>query len=143
MSATTILTCVAVICLWGAGAYFDKAALERLDSHHLFLARFYLFFVILLMPMVLYFDEIRLAVWRADRRVLWMLAGSVTLPLLGVFLYYRALASAEASKVVPFCAAFPLFTMLLATLFLKEPLTGSKVAGTVLVVAGTLLLSRP
>ncbi len=68
MSSGTILACLAVICLWGSGPVFDKAALAHLEPHQLFLARFYLIVIVLLMPMVLYFDEIRVAVWRADRR---------------------------------------------------------------------------
>lgn len=143
MSAATILACLAVICLWGSGPIFDKAALDYLEPHQLFIARFYLLFILLLMPMGLYFDEIRAAVWRADRRLLWMLGGSVTLPIFGLFLYYRALGAAEASKVVPFCAGFPLFTLVLSSTILKEPLTTGRVAGTVLIVAGAFLISRP
>src|ERR1039457_6389435 len=97
----------------------------------------------LLTPMVLHFDEIRAAVWRADRRILWALAGSVVLPILGLFLYYRALGSAEASKVVPFCASYPLFAFVLSTVFLTESITPAKVAGTAMVVSGAWLLAKP
>ena len=142
MSSGTILACLAVICLWGSGPVFDKAALAHLEPHQLFLARFYLIVIVLLMPMVLYFDEIRVAVWRADRRLLWMLAGSVTLPIAGLFLYYRALGASDASKVVPFCAGFPLFTLVLSSTILKEPITAGRLAGTALIVAGGFLISR-
>ena len=59
MSVGTILACLAVICLWGSGPIFDKAALDHLEPHQLFIARFYLLFILLLTPMVLYFDEYR------------------------------------------------------------------------------------
>ena len=143
MTLSAILTCLAVVFLWGIAPIFDKSILAHLDSRQLFLARFYLIFIMLLTPMVLYFDDVRVAVWRSDRRIFWALAGSVTTPVLGLYLYYRALGADEASKIVPFCASYPLITFILSSVLLKEPLTGAKLAGTALVVSGAWLLARP
>ena len=143
MSLATALCCVAVVLCWGSGPLFDKFALRYLDSGQLFYARFYLIFILLLTPMVLHFDDVRAAVWRADKRLLWALGGSATVPILGLFLYYRALGAAEASKVVPFCASYPLFAAALSMALLREPVTAAKVAGTALVVSGAWLLGRP
>lgn len=143
MSTGLVLTCLAVCFFWGAGPIFDKLALRHLESSQLFYARFYLMFVLMLSPLVLHFDEVRAAVWRADRSLLWALGASVVLPVAGLFLYYRALGVGEASKIVAFCASYPMLTFVLSALFLKEPVTGGKVAGTLLVVSGAWLLTRP
>ncbi len=143
MSAGTVLLCAVVMLCWGAAPLFDKLALRHLSSNAVFIARFYMIFILMLAPMVLHFDEIRLAVFQSDRRVIGYLAGSVLFTMAGLYLYYQVLGAAEASKVVPFCAAYPLFTSLLAMMLLKEPVTPGKVAGTVLVVGGTYLLARP
>lgn len=143
MTLRAILGCVAVVLFWGLSPIFEKRALAHVDAHQLFLARFYLTFVFLLAPMVFYFDEVRVAVWRADRRLLWMLAGAAAMPLLGSVIYYKALGAAEASKVVPFCAGYPVVTLLFACSLLGEPVTLSKMAGTAMVVGGAWLLARP
>jgi len=143
VSLSTAVTCLAVAFCWGSGPIFDKYALRYLDSTQLYLARFYLIFILLLTPMVMRFDSIRAAVWRADKRLLWALGGSAAVPLLGLFLYYRALGSAEASKVVPFCASYPLFAAVLSMAFLSEPVTPTKLAGTAMVVSGVWLLAKP
>lgn len=142
MTAGVIATCLAVCALWGAAPIFDKVALRYLDSGQLYFARFYLMFILLLAPLVLRYDDVRAAVWRADRRLLWALGGSVALPLAGLFLYYRALGAGESSKVVPFCASYPLLTFVLSAALLHEPVTGAKLAGTFLVVGGAWLLTR-
>lgn len=142
MTGGVILTCLAVCVLWGAAPVFDKVALRYLDSSQLYFARFYLMFIILLTPLALHFDDVRSAVWRADRKLLWALGGSVVLPLMGLFLYYRALGAGESSKVVPFCASYPLLTFVLSATLLHEPVTTGKLAGTFLVVGGAWLLTR-
>ncbi|MBI4423747.1 MAG: EamA family transporter [Elusimicrobia bacterium] len=140
MSGGTVLLCLGVIVFWSLGPIFDKFALDRVDSRLWFTARFYGMFIVMLTPMVLQFDEIRVALARADRRVLGALGASVTVPLAGLYLYLRALGSAEASKVVPFCASFPLLTAALSVILLGEPVTTGKIAGTAMVVAGLWLI---
>mgnify|MGYP000165099540 FL=1 len=60
--------------------------------------------------------------------------------LLGHLAYYQALKLGDASRVVPVTAAFPLVTVLMAILFLGEPLTWQRVLGAALVVGGVLLI---
>lgn len=143
MSTGVLLSCVVVVSLLGGVTIFDKIALAQLEGRHYFFARFYLMFIILLTPMALYFDEVRAAVWRADHRIILSVAGSTVLTLVGLFVYYRALEQGEASKVVPFCASYPLVTLLLSSVILKEPLTAGKLAGTLMVLSGAFLLTRP
>lgn len=53
-----------------------------------------------------------------------------------------ALERAPASQVIPITAAYPVITLALAALFLGESVTGIRLVGVVLVVAGAILVSR-
>ena len=61
---------------------------------------------------------------------------------LGVFLYFKALALGDASVVIPLTATYPVVTMLIAYVALKEPITLVKLAGTLMIVAGCILISK-
>ena len=56
--------------------------------------------------------------------------------------FFIALGRGEASRVVPVSAAYPLVTAIVAALALSEELTPLRLAGTVLVVLGVVILSR-
>ena len=60
----------------------------------------------------------------------------------GLILLFVALTRGEASTVVPATAAYPAVTLAGSALFLSESVTVARVAGTVLVIAGVVLLSR-
>jgi drug/metabolite transporter (DMT)-like permease len=57
-------------------------------------------------------------------------------------LLFVALTYGDAGKVVPVSSGYPVITLIGAALFLSEPITGVRVAGTVLVVLGVILLTR-
>ena len=57
-------------------------------------------------------------------------------------LFFVALDRGDASKVVPVGSAYPVVTLLASAIFLSESITPIRVAGTALVVAGVVLLSR-
>jgi transporter family protein len=59
-----------------------------------------------------------------------------------LILLFFALTKGDASKVVPAGSAYPVVTVVGSALFLGEAITLLRVAGTVLVVAGVVLLSR-
>ena len=52
-----------------------------------------------------------------------------------------ALSRGDASRVVPITAAYPVFTAVLASIFLSESFSVARMAGTVLIVAGAVLVS--
>ena len=60
--------------------------------------------------------------------------------LLGQLLYFYALKSGDASIVVPLIATFPLVTFILATLFLGDKLSITKISGIILTILGIVLL---
>ena len=60
--------------------------------------------------------------------------------LLSQLFYYHALKSGEPSIVVLIIAIFPLFTFIIATIFLGDKITLSKVGGILFIVLGVVLL---
>lgn len=55
--------------------------------------------------------------------------------------FYLAVGRGEASRVVTITALYPVVTAVLAVLLLREPVTWTKAAGTLLAVAGLVLLA--
>lgn len=60
--------------------------------------------------------------------------------LLGQLFYYYALKSGDPSVVVPIIATFPLFAFIIATIFLGDKISLSKVGGIFCIVLGVILL---
>lgn len=59
-----------------------------------------------------------------------------------LILLFVALTRGDASQVVPAGSAYPVVTMIGSALFLSESITVPRVIGTLLVVAGVVLISR-
>jgi drug/metabolite transporter (DMT)-like permease len=77
-----------------------------------------------------------------ERGTLWFTAVGVCNGL-GVLAMYAALARGQVSVVSPLAATYPLFTLALSALFLREERFGARVvAGVLLTVAGAVLLAR-
>ena len=140
MSFPALALSTVALVFWGLGQYFDKLCVAHLPPRTVFFARMYLLFVLLLMPMVVYWEETRLAVWKADRFAIFYLLGTVGFTYLGMYAYYYALNLSGASRVVPFCASYPLITFLLAVTLLKEPYAWPHVAGTAFIAIGAVML---
>ena len=66
---------------------------------------------------------------------------SICAALLGQLFYYYALKTGESSIVVHLIATFPLFTFLIATIFLGDEITLNKAGGIICIVLGIVLLS--
>ena len=59
-----------------------------------------------------------------------------------LILLFVALTRGDASQVVPAGSAYPVVTLIGAALFLGETITVPRIIGTILVVAGVVLISR-
>lgn len=72
----------------------------------------------------------------------WLLIGAegICASLLGHLAYYYALKAGEVSLVSPVMAGFPIITVLLAVIFLGDKFTPAKLAGTLLIVLGVLII---
>ncbi len=66
--------------------------------------------------------------------------GGISLGM-AVFFYYKSLSHEEVSRVMPSLEFVPLFTLILATIFLHEFFTPIRYAGIILLIAGGFLIS--
>jgi drug/metabolite transporter, DME family len=73
---------------------------------------------------------------------LWLFLSVIMLLIVGDLLYFRSLDMAGVSWTMPVASVNPLWAVLLAALFIDEPLSWSLLAGTLLVIAGLVLVSR-
>jgi len=73
---------------------------------------------------------------------LWLFLSVVMLLIVGDLLYFRSLDMVGVSWAMPVASINPLWAVLLAALFIDEPLSWSLLAGTLLVIAGLVLVSR-
>ena len=131
-----ILPTLAYILLIGAAGVTAKLALRTISWQQL----------VLWVPLVYLVFAIAFVVFGGARLPLggggaWAVATAFCAAA-GLILLFVALTRGEASKVVPATAAYPAVTLVGSALFLSESITVVRVAGTVLVVAGVVLLSR-
>lgn len=73
---------------------------------------------------------------------LWLFLSVAALLIVGDLLYFRSLDMAGVSWTMPVASVNPLWAVLLAAVFIDEPLSWSLLAGTILVIAGVILVSR-
>jgi bacterial/archaeal transporter family protein len=59
----------------------------------------------------------------------------------GLICFFYALSKGDASAVVPLTSAYPVIALVGGAVFLSESITVPKVIGTVLVVAGVVVIS--
>jgi transporter family protein len=74
------------------------------------------------------------------KAAMYLLADGLTGSLLAHLAYYYALSLGQASKVVPVSAAYPVLGLILAALILGEKLTLGRIAGSLLIVLGVLVV---
>jgi transporter family protein len=75
-----------------------------------------------------------------SHRSLWFLAFSGVATGLSWLCYFKALQLGDASRVAPIDKSSLALTIVLAAIFLHEPLTMKSAIGTLLIVAGTLVV---
>ena len=128
----------ATLLSWGAWGIFDKLAVAR--THPLVVQLYGSLVSLAFLPVYLWVLR-RAGVplgWPAGAGA-WIALASVT-GVLGLVAFVYALKLGSATYVIGVTAAYPVVSLLLARLFLGEPLTVSKVAGIVLVSAGLYAL---
>ncbi|MCX7905660.1 MAG: EamA family transporter [Elusimicrobiales bacterium] len=138
----TIIYLIIAIISWGVGAIFDKLVLRYVNSTHAFYLR--LITMIITFSIIIFFkigsvsEYIKKTTYQA---YLYTFLG-ISMAMIGVFAYLKAMSTSEASKIVPISSTYPLLTLILAVLFLGESFTLSKLIGTVLIVFGVYLISK-
>ncbi len=125
--------------VWGSAPVLFKLGLKGEVSplvgifiHNLTATLFAFLFVVLLREDIFNYPLKELA---------FVALGGFVSGFLGLLVYYKAIKVGEVSIVAPIAASSPLFSTLLAVAFLGENLTLSKLAGSILVIVGIVLLS--
>ena len=125
----------------GLTAVFGKLGVEGLNSNLATLVR----------TVVIFFITAGIIAWRREWAwprgmellpVLFLLLSGVATGLSWLF-YYRALQMAPASLVAPIDKLSVVFAIVLALVFLGEPLTPKLALGAALIVGGVLVLAWP
>jgi transporter family protein len=131
------------IIMWGLWGFFGKLALEReMTPTTLFLAEVFMsaVFSIPILVMILRKQDAYLP------HVSWNIFGLVSGAglALGLLFYYMALEKGQVAIVVPLTAIYPIVSVILGYVILKEKPSTLQWIGVFLVVAGAvLLLSGP
>ncbi|MGH8659985.1 MAG: EamA family transporter [Gammaproteobacteria bacterium] len=129
---------LAALTLWGLWGAFGKLASRSMEPTALMLLSYG--GIVLVFPIIA-----ALFARGINPRVLGIDAGYAVLSGfiagLGFLFFYLALSTGKVTHVVVITAAYPIVTVLVAALFLAEPITLKSVLGVTLVVAGILLLA--
>ncbi len=134
--ASWIVPTLAYVVLVGAAGVTTKLALRTISWEQL----------VLWVPVVYVLIAIVLIVSQGTRFPLgvggaWAVVTAICMAI-ALIVFFYALTQGDASRVVPASSAYPAVTLIGAALFLGESVTLTRVAGTALVVAGVVLISR-
>lgn len=125
--------------LWAISTHMDKYLVEKYFKGSN--AAVLLIFTALIGLVALPFIAWAPGVLTLDFASAALMASSGVLYMGGMLFYLRALQGEEASTVAPFFQASPFIGFVLAYLVLGETLSGVQMAGGILIVGGTLLVS--
>lgn len=129
---------LAMLC-YGIAPVFEKEGLTRIDPTTAVMFRGFLVgFILLIYQLASGHGQLIREV--SPSGLALVLLGSVFGVLLAQTFYFQALRQGSVGQVVPVTGAWPLVAVLLAVLLFHEPLSWPRAAGSVLVVAGLLLL---
>lgn len=140
ITLSVVLAVLAMIC-WGIAPVFSKLGLVKVDPFVALAVRSFSVTAILFVSGLLMgkFSGLDFS----DRKsYLFIVMEGILAALLGQLAYYYAQKLGDISRVTPIVAAFPVITVILAIALLGEKFTWSKLVGTVLIVAGIIVIKR-
>jgi transporter family protein len=129
------LSLATMVC-WGAWGIFGKLASAQINSKLLVLVSITTSFLLLWALFLVTGFEVEKNARGLGYAVLAGVAGSI-----GSIFFYLALREGKTSVVVPLTALYPLVTVALGVLFLREDISTVKIVGIILALAATLLLA--
>lgn len=121
---------------WGVWGFLSKLGSDRVEPRQLQI----LFTFGLLPPVIIAWARLGLRLETDPRGALYGIFNGLFSGF-GMLAFYAALAKGQASVVGPFTALFPLLTVLLAFLFLRERINRVQGAGIVLALVAIFILS--
>lgn len=135
MNSVAVL-CIAVILLWGVWAFLFKVGADEIGVRKaLFYA--YLTGMIISAAIVIYSYPGK---WEIGKGVMTIVFATL-IGFAGTIIWYFALQKYRASIITPFTALYPIVTVLLSVLILKEKLSPANIVGIMLAILAGILLS--
>ena len=134
-----IILSLAATCCWGFWSLFGKLASRSLSSHNLMLHSSFGTIFILFVSLLFFHKHIELQ-FNSVNHCFAIIAG--TIGGIGGLFFFLALSKGNASQVVAITALYPVLTVVLSVLFLKEDFNTSRVTGVLLATGGIYLLSK-
>ncbi len=142
MQTSWFMLSLGALATWGVWGIFGKIASGYMDGRSLFFYQLVTGIVVILIAFAA--TGFRPQWYGADGvinpGIKWAIATGVV-SALGQILYFSALGKGKASIVVLMTGLYPVITVLLAFLILRETITLTQGAGIVLAVTSILLLS--
>ena len=139
MNINPNLLALLVAAIWGLAPIFEKLSLHSMSPLYVLFIRFVLVTSLFVPIFITSNQALNLDQLTLKNLMLILIPG--ILAIIGIYLYFNALADSSASKIVPLTAIYPLFTCFYAFIFLKEDFTTEKIIGTILIVAGVFILN--
>jgi len=131
-----VLLCIAVIVLWGLWAFLFKVGSDEIGiKNALFYA--YLTGIILSLAIVTYSFPEKIEITKGAMFIIL----ATFIGFAGTITWYFALEKHKASIITPFTALYPIVTVLLSILILKEKISLANAAGILLALIAGVLLS--
>ena len=142
MDSITFLIVITTAISWGVGSFVAKLATNRIGNQGVFWDVIAYALVIIIYGLIVFKFENLSQIARTNKLgiLLAFLAGLMS--SLGMIGYYVLLTRAEASTIVPFTALYPVITITLAIIFLRESLTTTKLLGIILSLIAVYFLSK-
>lgn len=125
--------------LWGLSPILEKAGLAKVDPIIAITIRSFTVSIVLAVIMMVT-GRVKDLINVDTKGLLLFAVSGILAGLLGMWTYFGALRLQPASKIVPITAAYPLITVLLSVLILKEGVTLANILGTILIIAGIWLV---
>jgi|WetSurMetagenome_2_1015567.scaffolds.fasta_scaffold23014_6 bacterial/archaeal transporter family protein len=129
---------LAAFTIWGVWGFLSKLASRTLNHRQLVFFSLGGYLLVFITAAILGWGRgTPQAHWRG---ALLAVAAGMASGIAYVF-FYLAIGRGEASRIVTITALYPVVTAFLAVLLLREPVTLTKAAGTILAVGGLILLA--
>lgn len=133
-----LIFAVMTFVLWGCSAFIDKLAANRIGTKGVWIwATSAAISLIVLLSYILFFSGNQYS-----KPGLWYMLLGLLLTSLGGLTYYLVFTKSQVSIGAPITALYPILTVLLGVIFLKEKLSGLQIAGIGFGVISIYLLSH-
>lgn len=126
---------------WGIGGYFEKKGLHLGNLSPQMGITIRTFVALLILGAVSYPQWKNLAQAGPKALLMMVLGGGVVAGAIGMLCFYAAIKGAPLTKVMPIAFTSPLFGALMGVAFGGEPLTVKTIIGTLLTIAGIVVLT--